>query len=164
VKFNTDLVVIDASILKGKEYRDDIIKKKHGNIDKEISLLDPEKTKQTINGIGFEKSEYITKMNEIKVVKPSEFYHEDKHDEVKEQYKEVYKDVVRVDTEIDSINKLKSSVEGGIKCEHCGIELMNAAITNAKIGELAGYITHKGQKEELMKDAKKVSKAKKIKA
>ena len=59
---------------------------------------------------------------------------------------------MRVDTEIDSINKLKSSVEGGIKCEHCGIELMNAAITNAKIGELAGYITHKGQKEELMKD------------
>ena len=51
VKFNTDLVVIDASILKGKEYRDDIIKKKHGNIDKEISLLDPEKTKQIINGI-----------------------------------------------------------------------------------------------------------------
>jgi DNA repair exonuclease SbcCD ATPase subunit len=150
VKFNTDLVVIDASILKGKEYRDDIIKKKHGNIDKEISLLDPEKTKQTINGIGFEKSEYITKMNEIKVVKPSEFYHEDKHDEVKEQYKEVYQEKVQIDTNIKSIEELKSSVEGGIKCEHCGIELMNAAITNAKIAELDGYIMHKDQKEGLM--------------
>jgi len=150
VKFNTDLVVIDASILKGKEYRDDIIKKKHGNIDKEISLLDPEKTKQTINVIGFEKSEYITKMNEIKVVKPSEFYDEDKHDEVKEQYKEVYQEKVQIDTNIKSIEELKSSVEGGIKCEHCGIELMNAAITNAKIAELDGYITHKDQKEGLM--------------
>jgi DNA repair exonuclease SbcCD ATPase subunit len=150
VKFNTDLVVIDASILKGKEYRDDIIKKKHGNIDKEISLLDPEKTKQTINVIGFEKSEYITKMNEIKVVKPSEFYHEDKHDEVKEQYKEVYQEKVQIDTNIKSIEELKSSVEGGIKCEHCGIELMNAAITNAKIAELDGYIMRKDQKEGLM--------------
>jgi DNA repair exonuclease SbcCD ATPase subunit len=150
VKFNTDLVVIDASILKGKEYRDDIIKKKHGNIDKEISLLDPEKTKQTINAIGFEKSEYITKMNEIKVVKPSEFYHEDKHDEVKEQYKEVYQEKVQIDTNIKSIEELKSSVEGGIKCEHCGIELMNAAITNAKIAELDGYIMRKDQKEGLM--------------
>ena len=150
VKFNTDLVVIDASILKGKEYRDDIIKKKHGNIDKEISLLDPEKTKQTISGIGFEKSEYITKMNEIKVVKPSEFYDEDKHDEVKEQYKEVYQEKVQIDTNIKSIEELKSSVEGGIKCEHCGIELMNAAITNAKIAELDGYIEHKNQKEGLM--------------
>ena len=150
VKFNADLVVIDASILKGKEYRDDIIKKKHGNIDKEISLLDPEKTKQTISGIGFEKSEYITKMNEIKVVKPSEFYHEDKHDEVKEQYKEVYQEKVQIDTNIKSIEELKSSVEGGIKCEHCGIELMNATITNSKISELDGYIEHKNQKEGLM--------------
>jgi DNA repair exonuclease SbcCD ATPase subunit len=150
VKFNADLVVIDASILKGKEYRDDIIKKKHGNIDKEISLLDPEKTKQTIDGIGVEKSEYITKMNEIKVVKPSEFYDEDKHDEVKEQYKEVYQEKVQIDTNIKSIEELKSSVEGGIKCEHCGIELMNAAITNAKIAELDGYIIHKDQKEGLM--------------
>ena len=150
VKFNTDLVVIDASILKGKEYRDDIIKKKHGNIDKEISLLDPEKTKQTIDGIGFEKSEYITKMNEIKVVKPSEFYDEDKHDEVKEQYKEVYQEKVQIDTNIKSIEELKSSVEGGIKCEHCGIELMNATITNSKISELDGYIEHKNQKEGLM--------------
>ena len=150
VKFNTDLVVIDASILKGKEYRDDIIKKKHGNIDKEISLLDPEKTKQTINRIGVEKSEYITKMNEIKVVKPSEFYDEDNHDEIKEQYKEVYQEKVQIDTNIKSIEELKSSVEGGIKCEHCGIELMNAAITNAKIAELDGYIRHKDQKEGLM--------------
>jgi DNA repair exonuclease SbcCD ATPase subunit len=53
---------------------------------------------------------------------------------------------------IKSIEELKSSVDGGIKCEHCGIELMNAAITNAKIGELAGFITHKGELEVLMQD------------
>jgi DNA repair exonuclease SbcCD ATPase subunit len=148
--FNNDLSNTDQAILKGKEYRDDMLKKKHSNIDKEISLLNPEKTKQTINEISLEKSGYVGKMNEIKVVEPSEFYHEDKHDEVKEQYNNVYKESVQIDTEITSINKLKSSVEGGIKCEHCGIELMNAAITNAKIAELDGYKRHKEEKTKLM--------------
>ena len=148
--FNNDLSNTDQAILKGKEYRDDMLKKKHSNIDKEISLLNPDKTKQTINEISLEKSGYVGKMNEIKVVEPSEFYHEDKHDEVKEQYNDVYKESVQIDTEIASINKLKSSVEGGIKCEHCGIELMNAAITNAKIAELDGYKRHKEEKTKLM--------------
>jgi len=148
--FNDDLSNTDQAILKGKEYRDDMLKKKHSNIDKEISLLNPEKTKQTINEISLEKSGYVGKMNEIKVVEPSEFYHEDKHDEVKEQYNNVYKESVQIDTEIASINKLKSSVEGGIKCEHCGIELMNAAITNAKIAELDGYNQQKDEKTKLM--------------
>lgn len=148
--FKGDLKNTDEAILKGKEYRDDMLKKKHSNIDKEISLLNPEKTKQTINEISLEKSGYVGKMNEIKVVEPSEFYHEDKHDEVKEQYNNVYKESVQIDTEITSINKLKSSVEGGIKCEHCGIELMNAAITNAKIAELDGYKRHKEEKTKLM--------------
>lgn len=145
-----ELVDIDDKISKGKEYRDDIIKKKHSDIDQEISILNPENTEQEIKGIDYNKSGFIAKMNELKVVEPSEFYKEEEHDKIKEEYNVVYKDVVRIDTEITSINKLKSSVEGGIKCEHCGIELMNASITNAKIAELDGYIMHKDQKEGLM--------------
>jgi DNA repair exonuclease SbcCD ATPase subunit len=145
-----DLVDIDEKISKGKEYRDDIIKKKHSDIDQEIAILNPENTEEEIKGINYNKSGFVTKMNELKVVEPSEFYKEEEHDKIKEEYNVVYKDVVRIDTEITSINKLKSSVEGGIKCEHCGIELMNASITNAKIAELDGYIIHKDQKEGLM--------------
>ena len=145
-----ELVDIDEKISKGKEYRDDIIKKKHSDIDQEIAILNPENTEQEIKGIDYNRSGFVTKMNELKVVEPSEFYKEEEHDKIKEEYNVVYKDVVRIDTEITSINKLKSSVEGGIKCEHCGIELMNASITNAKIAELDGYITHKDQKEGLM--------------
>jgi DNA repair exonuclease SbcCD ATPase subunit len=146
------LADVEEAIVKGKTYRDDILKKKHTNIDQEISVLNPTKTQEDINAIDFEKKEFISKINELKVVEPSEFYHEDKHDEVKDQYNEVYKEVVRIDTEISAINKLKSSVEGGIKCEHCGIELMNAAITNAKIAELDGYNQQKDQKTKLMTD------------
>ena len=148
----SELQNVEDAIVKGKTYRDDMLKKKHSNIDKELLLLNPTKTQEEINTINFEKKGYISKINELKVVEPSEFYHEDKHDEVKEQYNEVYKEVVHIDTEIASINKLKSEVEGGIKCEHCGIELMNAAITNAKIAELDGLIVHKTTKTTLMQD------------
>ena len=143
---------VDEAIVKGKTYRDDMLKRKNTNIDQELSLLNPDKTKDEIKEIEREKSGYLIKISEIKVVEPSEFYHEDKHDEVKEQYNNVYKEVIQVDTEIASINKLKSSVEGGIKCEHCGIELMNAAITNSKIAELDGLIVQKNTKTTLMTD------------
>jgi len=146
------LVDVDEAITKGKTYRDDMLKKKHTNIDQELSLLNPEKTKDEIKEIEREKSGYITKISEIKVVEPSQFYEEELHDKVKEEINILYKEIVKIDTEIASINKLKSSVEGGIKCEHCGIELMNAAITNAKIAELDGYIRQKEEKNNLMTD------------
>ena len=145
-----ELSNVEDAITKGKTYRDDMLKKKHSNIDQEISRLNPTQVQEEINTIDFEKKGYISKINELKVVEPSEYYHEDKHDEVKEQHNEVYKEIVQIDTEIASINKLKSEVEGGIKCAHCGIELMNAAITNSKIAELDGLIVQKTTKTTLM--------------
>ena len=145
-----ELLNVEDAIQKGKSYRDDMLKKKHTNIDHEISLLNPTKTQEEINTIDFEKKGLISKINELKVVEPSQFYYEDTHDKVKEEINELYKEIVKIDTEIASINKLKSSVEGGIKCEHCGIELMNAAITNAKIAELDGYIVQKQTNEAAM--------------
>ena len=145
-----ELINVEDAITKGKSYRDDMLKKKHTNIDKDLSLLNPTKTEEEINTIDFEKKGLVSKINELKVVEPKQFYNEELHDKVKEEIKELYKEIVRIDTEISSINKLKSSVEGGIKCEHCGIELMNAAITNAKIAELDGYIQQKQSNEAAM--------------
>jgi DNA repair exonuclease SbcCD ATPase subunit len=143
------LVNVNERIVKGQNYRDGLLNSKH-NIDKEVSLISPDKVQSEINSLGLDKSKAISDRDNVKVVEPSSFYHEDEHDKVKEEYNSVYKEVIRIDTEISAINKLKSSVDGGIKCEHCGIELMNAAITNAKIAELAGYITQKEENEGLM--------------
>jgi len=143
---------IDDKIVKGKEYRDDMLKKKHGDIDKEISLMNPIKTQEEIDGFGREKTTFQQKLDELKVVEPKEFYHEDDHDKIKEEYNDVFKSKIELETQIKEIEKLKSSVSDGIKCEHCGIELMNASITQQKIAELDGYIMHKDQKVGLMKD------------
>ena len=141
---------IDDKIVKGKEYRDDMLKKKHGDIDKEISLMNPVKTQEEIDGFGREKTTFQQNLDELKVVEPKEFYHEDDHDKIKEEYNDVFKSKIELETQIREIEKLKSSVSDGIKCEHCGIELMNASITQQKIAELDGYIIHKDQKEGLM--------------
>ena len=145
-----ELKDIDDKIVQGKEYRDNMLKKKHGDIDKEISLMNPIKTQEEIDGFEREKTTFQQNLDELKVVEPKEFYHEDDHDKIKEEYNDVFKSKIELETQIREIEKLKSSVSDGIKCEHCGIELMNASITQQKIAELDGYILHKDQKEGLM--------------
>jgi DNA repair exonuclease SbcCD ATPase subunit len=146
----TEIDDVDEKILKGKEYRDDMLKKKHDDIDREISLMNPTKTQEEIDSLEQEKTGFQKKAEELKVIEPKEFYHEDQHDKIKEEYNDTFKLKIELETQIREIEKLKSSVSDGIKCEHCGIELMNASITQSKIAELDGYIMHKDQKEGLM--------------
>lgn len=151
VTLNEQLEDAKGRITKGQEYRDGLLKSKH-NIDNDLITVSPDKVEEEINILGLNKSKAISDRDGVKVVEPSEFYHEDQHDKVKQEIKDLMTQQAENNAKIKSIEELKSSVDGGIKCEHCGIELMNAAITNAKIGELAGFITHKGQLEGLMMD------------
>ena len=151
VTLNEQLEDAKGRITKGQEYRDGLLKSKH-NIDNDLITVSPDKVEEEINTLGLNKSKAISDRDGVKVVEPSEFYHEDQHDKVKQEIKDLMTQQAENNAKIKSIEELKSSVDGGIKCEHCGIELMNAAITNAKIGELAGLITHKGDLEGLMQD------------
>jgi DNA repair exonuclease SbcCD ATPase subunit len=152
VEYKNELKDIDEKLSKGKEYRDDMLKKKHTDIDKEIALMNPQETQIEIQNLNGQKESFQEKLKELNVVEPENYYYEDKHDEIKEEYKKVNTEKITLDTKISEIEKLKSSVKGGIKCEHCGIELMNAAITQQKISELAGLITQKAHKEVLLNE------------
>ena len=144
-KNKKELEDIEDNISKGKEYRDDMLKKKHNDIDKEIALMNPDKTQDEVVKLKKEKEEFLIKLTELKVIEPSSFYYEDDHDKVKDEYNKSFKQMVEVESKIKSIEELKSSVDGGIKCEHCGIDLMMASITQSKIAELDGYIQQKDQ-------------------
>ena len=141
---------VDLRLQKGQDYKDNLLKSKYSDIDQELIVLNPLKLQSDITDFEGSCETLKGQIKEVKIVEPKDFYHEDKHDEVKEQYNEVYKETIKLDTEIESINKLKSEVEGGIKCSHCGIELINAAITNTKITELDGLIVQKNTKTTLM--------------
>jgi len=147
----TKLIDINERLKKGQDYRDNLLKSKV-SVDREISLLNPENTKNEINQFEFQINKTITERDNIKVIEPKEFYHEDQHDKIKDEYNKNFRTKVEVESKIKEIEKLKSSVSGGIKCEHCGIELMNAAITQSKIAELDGFITQKDEIEGLMVD------------
>ena len=148
--YKVEFQTIEENIVKGKEYRDDMLRKKHTDIDVELSRMNPSQVKQEIEGHEFQIEQTRIKLNELNVVEPKEFYKEDEHDKIKEEYNNVFKEKVQLDTKISEIEKLKSSVKGGIKCEHCGIDLMNASITQQKISELDGYILQKDEKNDLM--------------
>jgi DNA repair exonuclease SbcCD ATPase subunit len=151
-RLQKDLIDVQDRMIKGQEYRDNLLKSKHTDIDKEISLLSPDKVTTDIITLKSQRQGVEKQLSEIKVVEPSSFYHEDEHDKVKEDYNEEYKKKVDVDHRIKTIEDLKSSVDGGIKCEHCGIDLMMASITKSKIAELDGYIMQKDQISGLMMD------------
>lgn len=149
---NKNISDVTARLKKGQEYKEGLISSKHTDIDQELVIMNPNNIELEIQGIVNENSKLVKEISEVNVVEPSSFYHEDQHDKVKEEYNEKYKVKVQLETKISDIKKLQSSVEGGIQCEHCGINLMNAAITQAKIGELAGFIHHYDENEVLMQD------------
>jgi DNA repair exonuclease SbcCD ATPase subunit len=149
---NNSIVDVTARLKKGQEYKEGLIGSKHTDIDQELIIMNPSNIQLEIQGIVNENSTLVKQIDDVNVVEPSAYYHEDQHDKVKEEYNDKYKIKVQLETKISDIKKLQSSVEGGIQCEHCGINLMNASITQAKIAELAGFITQNDENEGLMRD------------
>ena len=149
---NNSIVDVTTRLKKGQEYKEGLIGSKHTDIDQELIIMNPSNIQLEIQGIVNDNSNLVKQIDDVNVVEPSAYYHEDQHDKVKEEYNEKYKIKVQLETKISDIKKLQSSVEGGIQCEHCGINLMNASITQSKIAELAGFITQYEKNEGLMSD------------
>jgi DNA repair protein SbcC/Rad50 len=89
-------------------------------------------------------------LSKVKVVEPSTYYHEDEHDDIKTQLTQANGQVMVTKNQIGEINKLVEEVKGGIKCEHCGIELMNAELTKSKIAQLDSIKNKLKEQEELV--------------
>jgi DNA repair exonuclease SbcCD ATPase subunit len=117
----------------GERYREDLLKTKHSDIDKDLIIFDPEKAKEDIRKINNEKNNNQKELLNLKVAEPSEFYHEDKHDEIKEKITSKKSEVAVISSQLREIDSLMSKYSNGIKCEHCGIELINATYTQEKV-------------------------------
>ena len=151
-KQQENLIDVQNRIIKGQEYRDNLLKSKHSDIDVEIANLNTASVESEIIGLKTQRQSVEKQLKELKVVEPTEFYSEQEHDWLKDEHKLYYKKIVQLEQTIKSIEDLKSSVDGGIKCEHCGIELITATITQNKIAELDNYNSQKTEYEGLMND------------
>jgi DNA repair exonuclease SbcCD ATPase subunit len=130
---------VDKRLQKGQDYKDNLLKSKFTDLDKELITLNPIKLQSEISGLE-ETSENTTRLiKEIKIVEPKEFYHEDKHDNIKEIIKSRFAELVTCENKVEEIQDLIEKYGDGIQCEHCGIKLMEAKLTNEKIKQLDSF-------------------------
>ena len=130
---------VDARLQKGQDYKDNLLKSKFMDLDKELIILNPLILQSTISNLEESKNSITRQINEIKIVEPKEFYHEDKHDNVKEVIKSRFAELVTCENKVEEIQDLIEKYGDGIQCEHCGIKLMEAKLTNEKIKQLDSF-------------------------
>ena len=130
---------VDLRLQKGQEYKDNLLGSKFTDLDQELIVLNPIKLQSDITGLESDGERIKGQIDDIKIVEPKDFYHEDKHDEVKDEMKTVNGELVLAENKVEEIKELVKKYGDGIQCEHCGIKLMEAALTKKKIDELADW-------------------------
>ena len=139
IEMSKNISDVDKRLQKGQTYKDDLLKAKYTDLDRELITLNPIKLQSEISVLE-ESSENTTRLiKEVKIVEPKEFYHEDKHDNVKEIIKSRFAELVTCENKVEEIQDLIEKYGDGIQCEHCGIKLMEAKLINEKIKQLDSF-------------------------
>ena len=146
-KTTVELKEVDERLATGQEFKDGLLNAKHTDIDQELVKLNPLNLKSDITNLEGEKERIEGQIKGVIVKEPSSYYHEDQHDKIRREISDKNIEKSTIQIKLEGIESLVKSLEGGVKCEHCGIELINAELNKAKIA----------QKDELMASLNKVS-------
>ena len=149
---NTKITDVDLRLQKGQDYKDNLLKSKYADIDQELIVLNPIKLQGDITDFENTSERIKVQINEVKIVEPKEFYHEDKHDEIKDGMKTANGELILAQNKVQEIEELVKKYGDGIQCEHCGIKLMEAALTKKKIDELSDWETKVDKLSKQWKD------------
>jgi len=136
---NKNIDDVDSRLKKGQDYKENLLKSKFNDLEQELVVLNPVVLNSEINDFETRKIDTNRKITEVKIVEPKEFYHEDKHDGIKESFKKVNNDLILAQNKVEDIEQLVKKFGNGVQCEHCGIKLMEAALTKQKIDELGDW-------------------------
>jgi DNA repair exonuclease SbcCD ATPase subunit len=137
---------------KGQEYKDGLLNSKHADIDQELLSLNPLQLSSEVTSLEGVSESLRQQIKDVVLIEPKEFYHEDKHDEVKEERQKVNDELILAQNKVEEIEELVKKYGDGIQCEHCGIKLMEAALTKKKIDELADWETKVDKLSKKWKD------------
>jgi DNA repair exonuclease SbcCD ATPase subunit len=149
---NTKITDVDLRLQKGQDYKDNLLKSKYTDIDQELIVLNPIKLQGDITDLENGSERIKGQINEVKIVEPKKFYHEDKHDEITDGMKSTNGELVLAQSKVQEIETLVKKYGDGIQCEHCGIKLMEAALTKKKIDELGDWETKVDKLSKRWKD------------
>lgn len=127
---------VDNRLGKGQEYKENLLKSKHNDIDQELIILNPIKLQSDITDIEMNSERIREQIKQVVVNKPKEYYNEEKHDDVRDKIKKLSSEIAVSSSKVEEIKSLVKEFGDGIKCEHCGIKLIEAELTKKKISEL----------------------------
>jgi DNA repair exonuclease SbcCD ATPase subunit len=144
---------VDSRLQKGQDYKDNLLKSKFTDLDQDLVILNPDRLKGQIDEYKTIGKRIQGQIDDVKIVEPKEFYHEDKHDAVKDKLKSVNGELVLAENKVEEIQDLIEKYGDGIQCEHCGIRLMEAELTKKKIEQLESF---KKMVKEFQKEIKKL--------
>jgi DNA repair exonuclease SbcCD ATPase subunit len=139
VDAETKVADVDKRLQKGQDYKDGLLKSKFTDLDQDLVILNPDRLKGQIDEYKTIGKRIQGQIDDVKIVEPKEFYHEDKHDSVKDKLKSGNGELVLAENKVEEIQDLVEKYGDGIQCEHCGIKLMEAELTKKKIEQLEGY-------------------------
>jgi DNA repair exonuclease SbcCD ATPase subunit len=139
IEMSKNISDVDKRLQKGQDYKDNLLKSKFTDLDKELITLNPLLLQSSISNLEDSKQKTEQDIKNIKIVDPKEFYHEDKHDNVKEVIKSRFAELVTCENKVEEIQDLIEKYGDGIQCDHCGIKLMEAKLTNEKIKQLDSF-------------------------
>ena len=136
VDVEKEIVDVTERLSTGQEYKDGLLNAKYSDIDKELLGLNPINIQSEISNSERECEKIKTQINGVIIKEPTSYYHEDKHDEIRNEMKTTNGELILAQKKVEDIEELVKKFGDGIQCEHCGIKLMEAALTKKKIDEL----------------------------
>jgi DNA repair exonuclease SbcCD ATPase subunit len=139
IEMSKNISDVDKRLQKGQDYKDNLLKSKFTDLDRELIVLNPLLLQSSISNLEDSRQKTEQDIKSIKIVEPKEFYHEDKHDNVKEVIKSRFAELVTCENKVEEIQDLIEKYGDGIQCDHCGIKLMEAKLTNEKIKQLDSF-------------------------
>jgi DNA repair exonuclease SbcCD ATPase subunit len=147
LKLSEELKDLENRLSTGQEFKDGLLNAKYADIDQELVKLNPLNLKSDISNLEGEHDRIETQIKGVVVKEPASYYHEDQHDSIRREIGDKNIQRSHLQIQIEGIDALVKSLDGGVKCEHCGIELINAELNKQKIS----------QKDDLVKQFNSVS-------
>jgi len=117
IEMSKNISDVDKRLQKGQDYKDNLLKSKFTDLDKELITLNPLLLQSSISNLEDSKQKTEQDIKNIKIVEPKEFYHEDKHDNVKEVIKSRFAELVTCENKVEEIQDLIEKYGDGIQCD-----------------------------------------------
>jgi DNA repair exonuclease SbcCD ATPase subunit len=158
IVLNEELKEYDERIAKGNEYKQTLFESKYNDFDKELVVINKESLEQEIKTVEANSIRLKDMVLSVDISKPKEEYDEANHDNIKDDIMKMKLNREITKSKIDEVKKLISTYGNGVSCEHCGLNLIDAKFTKAKVDSLSDLekeFTEITAKVQLLEDESK---------